>query len=68
VNDLGGSVLGEGQTENPAEQVVNEIQRLGGEAFANAVSVADPAAVTQMVATAVSRWGQVDILVNNASI
>jgi hypothetical protein len=50
-------VLGEGETENPADQVVNEIQRLGGEAFANAVSVADPADVTQMVAIVLSRWG-----------
>ncbi|HQW52089.1 MAG TPA: SDR family NAD(P)-dependent oxidoreductase, partial [Tepidiformaceae bacterium] len=35
VNDFGGSVSGEGADESPAQQVVNEIKALGGEAIAN---------------------------------
>jgi NAD(P)-dependent dehydrogenase (short-subunit alcohol dehydrogenase family) len=38
----------------------------GTEAYAVTIDVADEAAVRHMVATAVERWGTVDILVNNA--
>ena len=36
VNDLGGSVHGEGTDKTPAQQVVEEIKRAGGQAVANA--------------------------------
>ena len=68
VNDLGGSLTGEGASASAAEKVVEEIRGFGGEALANAASVTDQAAVEQMVATALARWGKVDILVNNAGI
>ena len=68
VNDLGGSVRGEGASATPAERVVEEIQRFGGEALANAASVTDAAAVEQMTESALARWGRVDILVNNAGV
>ncbi|WBL37491.1 SDR family NAD(P)-dependent oxidoreductase [Tepidiforma flava] len=35
VNDFGGSVSGEGHDDTPAQQVVNEIKALGGEAIAD---------------------------------
>src|ERR1700683_5048011 len=68
VNDLGGSVRGEGASATPAERVVEEIQRFGGEALANAASVTDAAAVEQMTESALARWGRVDILVNKAGV
>lgn len=68
VNDLGGSVTGQGQSASPAEQVVDEIRQLGGEAIADTASVTDPTAVGRLVDTTLSRWGKVDILVNNAGI
>jgi NAD(P)-dependent dehydrogenase (short-subunit alcohol dehydrogenase family) len=68
VNDLGGSVRGEGHSTTAAEQVVAEIHQLGGEAIPNAASVTDPDAVGQMMDAALSRWSRVDILVNNAGI
>lgn len=68
VNDVGGTVRGEGGSAAPAEQVVAQIRDLGGEAVASAASVTDPEAVAKMVEVVLSRWGRVDILVNNAGI
>ncbi len=68
VNDLGGTVEGEGGSATAAEQVVAEIRQAGGIAVANAASVTDGAAVEAMVSDTLSQWGQVDILVNNAGI
>ncbi|MBV1904543.1 MAG: SDR family NAD(P)-dependent oxidoreductase [Pseudomonadales bacterium] len=69
VNDFGGSVDGQQSGSNsPAEQVVEEIKALGGEAVANPASVTDVAAVQQMVNDTVERWGRIDILINNAGI
>ena len=68
VNDLGGSVSGEGASSSAAERVVEEIRAAGGEAMANAASVTDFRAVEAMVADALASWGRVDVLVNNAGI
>lgn len=68
VNDLGGSPEGIGNDSSPADSVVREITDLGGEAIANADSVADPAGAQAMVAAAVERFGRLDIVINNAGI
>lgn len=68
VNDLGGALDGSGSSARAAERVVDEISAAGGEAFADASNVADAAAVEAMIATTLSRYGRVDILINNAGI
>ncbi|MCG8413041.1 MAG: SDR family NAD(P)-dependent oxidoreductase [Pseudomonadales bacterium] len=68
VNDLGGSVDGTGGSASAAEQVAQEIVDGGGTAVANGASVTDLAAVEQMVEETMSRWGRIDIAVNNAGI
>ncbi|MEO1042445.1 MAG: SDR family NAD(P)-dependent oxidoreductase [Pseudomonadota bacterium] len=68
VNDLGGTVAGEGGSLGPAEQVVQEIRDGGGEAIANGASVTDPKGVEEMVAEAIETFGKVDILMNNAGV
>ncbi|MCY4265623.1 MAG: SDR family NAD(P)-dependent oxidoreductase [Gammaproteobacteria bacterium] len=68
VNDLGGSVDGTGGSISAAEQVVQEIVDAGGIAMANAASVTDLKAVEKMVEETLSRWGRIDIAVNNAGI
>ena len=68
VNDLGGTLDGNGGTSSAAQAVVDEIRAAGGEAIASGASVTDPAAVQAMVDAAVQTWGRVDILVNNAGI
>jgi NAD(P)-dependent dehydrogenase (short-subunit alcohol dehydrogenase family) len=68
VNDLGGTLDGNGATPKAAQTVVDEIRAAGGEAIASGASVTDAAAVQAMVDAAMAAWGRVDILVNNAGI
>jgi NAD(P)-dependent dehydrogenase (short-subunit alcohol dehydrogenase family) len=68
VNDLGGSLAGEGADSTPAEQVAEEIRALGSEAVANYENVADFAGAEKLVGHAVEAFGGLDILVNNAGI
>ena len=66
VNDLGGSVTGEGSEVDAAQAVAQEINDQGGEAVADVNSVATPEGGHAIIDTALSTWGRVDILVNNA--
>ncbi len=68
VNDLGGSVDGSGSDDSPAQQVVNEIKGMGGEAVANGDSVASWEGAQRLINTAVETFGGLDVLVNNAGI
>jgi len=68
VNDLGGAVDGSGAAHSPADEVVAEIKKLGGEAVANYDSVVSMKGGENIVKTAIDRFGKVDILVNNAGI
>jgi NAD(P)-dependent dehydrogenase (short-subunit alcohol dehydrogenase family) len=68
VNDLGGTLDGNGGAPTAANAVVEEIRAAGGKAIASAASVTDFAAVQAMVQAALGEWGRVDILVNNAGI
>jgi 3-oxoacyl-[acyl-carrier protein] reductase len=49
-----------------AEEVVAEAQALGVEAFWVRTDVSDQEATTEMAAEAISRFGRIDVLVNNA--
>ena len=68
VNDFGGARDGTGGSLSPAEEVVAEIVAAGGEAMPNGANVADYEQCQTMVAEAVSIWGRVDVLINNAGI
>jgi NAD(P)-dependent dehydrogenase (short-subunit alcohol dehydrogenase family) len=68
INDLGGSVSGEGGDAGPAEKVAAEIRDLGGDAVANTSSVATQEGGEDVVKTAVDAFGTVDIVINNAGI
>lgn len=68
VNDYGGSVTGEAGDEDAAAAVVAEIQAAGGQAVANRASVADWAGAATIIEQAVSTFGGLDIVVNNAGI
>jgi NAD(P)-dependent dehydrogenase (short-subunit alcohol dehydrogenase family)/uncharacterized OB-fold protein/putative sterol carrier protein len=69
VNDLGGARDGSGKgSKSPADQVVEEIKGLGGEAVANYDNVATLEGGENIVKTALEAYGRVDILINNAGI
>jgi NAD(P)-dependent dehydrogenase (short-subunit alcohol dehydrogenase family) len=68
INDLGGSVSGEGGDEGPAEKTAKEIRDLGGEAVPDTNSVATAEGGAAIVQTAVDAYGTVDIVINNAGI
>ncbi|BBF71911.1 SDR family oxidoreductase [Sphingomonas bisphenolicum] len=67
INDLGVGTHGEaGLTKGAAEQVVDEIRAMGGEAVANSDDVADWDAGKRMVDAALDNFGRLDAVVNNA--
>ncbi|WP_330183251.1 SDR family oxidoreductase [Nocardia sp. NBC_01503] len=68
VNDLGGSNAGEGADAGPAQEVVNEIVAAGGRAIANTDNVANWDGAKALVEQAVSEFGKLDVVVNNAGI
>jgi len=68
VNDIGGSVSGEGGDAGPAERVAKEINDSGGEAVTDTHSVGTPEGGEAIVGTAIEHFGQIDIVVNNAGI
>jgi NAD(P)-dependent dehydrogenase (short-subunit alcohol dehydrogenase family) len=68
VNDLGVDASGVGCSSAAANAVVDEIEALGGEAFANGADVSNSEQVINMINQTMQRWGRIDILVNNAGI
>jgi NAD(P)-dependent dehydrogenase (short-subunit alcohol dehydrogenase family) len=68
VNDLGGSPSGEGADLSPAQQVVAEIEAMGGAAIANGDDVASWAGAERMINQAIETFGDLHVLVNNAGI
>jgi NAD(P)-dependent dehydrogenase (short-subunit alcohol dehydrogenase family) len=66
VNDLGVARDGSGASNGPAQDVVDEIAALGGEAVANTDDIADWDGARRLVQTALETFGGLDVLVNNA--
>ncbi len=68
VNDMGTSLSGDGVEQDRAAIVVKEIEGLGGAAVADTNSVATVEGGQALIDTAISAFGRVDIVVNNAGI
>jgi NAD(P)-dependent dehydrogenase (short-subunit alcohol dehydrogenase family) len=68
VNDLGAALDGSGTDTGPAGQVVAEITGKGGKAVANGADISDHGAAEDLIKTAISEFGRLDILVNVAGI
>lgn len=68
VNDLGGSLQGRGESKDPANQVVAEIEAQGGQALASYANVASHAEAARSVRETLEAFGRIDVLVNNAAV
>ena len=68
VNDLGGSVDGQGGGSGPSDDVVAAIKEAGGEAQSNYADVSDHREAEDLVRQAIDAYGKLDILVNVAGI
>jgi NAD(P)-dependent dehydrogenase (short-subunit alcohol dehydrogenase family) len=68
VNDLGCDLGGHGTSSGPADSVVEEIRKRGGNAVADYESVATMAGAAKIAAHAMAAFDRIDILVNNAGI
>ncbi|WP_020108374.1 SDR family NAD(P)-dependent oxidoreductase [Nocardia sp. 348MFTsu5.1] len=68
INDIGGSVTGDGGDRGAAQRAVDEITALGGSAVADMNSVSTPEGAAGVIATALEAFGGLDIVVNNAGI
>jgi NAD(P)-dependent dehydrogenase (short-subunit alcohol dehydrogenase family) len=67
VNDIGAELDGTGGSSSPAQEVVDEIvAEIGGRAVVNGDDVADWEGAQRLVNTAVSTFGGLDVVVNNA--
>jgi NAD(P)-dependent dehydrogenase (short-subunit alcohol dehydrogenase family) len=68
VNDLGGSMHGDGADTSIADVVVDEIERAGGVATASYDSVDSTEGGEAIVRTAIDQFGRLDAVVSNAGI
>jgi NAD(P)-dependent dehydrogenase (short-subunit alcohol dehydrogenase family) len=68
VNDIGGSVTGDGSNSEAAEAAADEIRQHGGQAVADNHSVTSPEGGRAIIDTALDAWERLDIVINNAGI
>lgn len=66
VNDLGTTLSGDGVSQSPAQDVVDEIVAAGGAAIINGADIADFEQAKGLIDQAIKTFGRLDILVNNA--
>jgi NAD(P)-dependent dehydrogenase (short-subunit alcohol dehydrogenase family) len=66
INDNGSALDGSGGDAGPAQELVREIEALGGEAAACTESVTTPAGGKAIIEAAMDSFGQVDILIHSA--
>ena len=64
----GAKLVINGTTPGPVDEVVEEIKSSGGEAVANYDTVATMEGGKSIIETAISNYGKIDVLINNAAI
>jgi NAD(P)-dependent dehydrogenase (short-subunit alcohol dehydrogenase family) len=68
VNDIGVGLDGAGGDQTPAQEIVNEIKKAGGEAAASYDSVSEFSSAGKIIQCAMDNFGRIDAVVNNAGI
>jgi NAD(P)-dependent dehydrogenase (short-subunit alcohol dehydrogenase family) len=64
----GASLVIAGRRPGPIDSAADEVRKLGREALAVPTDVSDSAQVDRLVTTTLERFGQVDVLINNAAL
>ncbi|MGP1371768.1 MAG: SDR family NAD(P)-dependent oxidoreductase [Almyronema sp.] len=64
----GAKVVVNGLPDDPVEAVAKQVQAHGGEAIAYAGDVSQPAEAQACVEAAITAYGQLDVLINNAGV
>jgi NAD(P)-dependent dehydrogenase (short-subunit alcohol dehydrogenase family) len=68
VNDMGAALDGSGADTTPAEEVVQEVKKMGCQAVADYGNVVETETGERLVKMALDNFGRLDIVVNNAGI
>jgi len=68
VNDLGGSRDGAGASAKVADQVVEEIKKMGGDAVGHYQDISTTEGGNSLIKAGIDKWGRFDALINNAGI
>lgn|ERR1700722_2231367 len=68
VNDIGTSRFGTGTDDTPASELARQIRRAGGAAEPDTADISTPDGARALVEHAISAFGRLDIVVNNAGI
>ena len=66
INDNGSALDGSGGDTGPAQDVVHEIEAMGGEAVASTDSVTTPEGGKAIIEAALDRFGKIDVLIHSA--
>ena len=64
----GGSLVLAARSAEALQEVADEIESAGGEAQVIETDISDPGAVAALTSQVLSRWGRIDVLVNNSGI
>ena len=68
VNDIGGSLTGDGGSDSPAEETCGLITQKGGKAVISNDSVSSWKSAQLIIQKAIDTFGRIDIVINNAGI
>ena len=68
INDFGGAADGTGGATGPAQEVVDEIKKMGGQAMANYDNVVEYATGEKLVKQALDSFGKLDIEIGRAHV
>ena len=68
VNDIGVSLSGDSESKSPAAELVEQINSRGGVAIADFHDVSSAESASKIIESAITNFGRIDVVVNNAGV